>query len=75
MRIKSRVNPLKVLLLMLLIATILFIPNAFATKGGGETNIEGSDTGHASLTGIVGGWSDIKCGYRIYIVNESNITK
>lgn len=63
MRIKSKINPLKILLLMLSIATILFIPNAFA----GDVNGAGNDAGNASLTGIVGGWNDLRAGYRLYI--------
>lgn len=48
MQIKSRINPIKFLFILMILLSIIFIPTAFATSGGGDVNGEG----HRIVDGI-----------------------
>lgn len=66
----------KCTLIVMFIALLAFqLPVVYASEAGGEVNIGGEGTGSASLNGIVGGWSEVRQGFRLYIVNESNTSK
>lgn len=69
MRIKSKINPLKILLLLFLVLTMMFIPNAFAS--GVDYNGQGSGVDGGSGVGgtdITIGWNKY-VGYRIYAIS------
>ena len=66
----------KCTLIVMFIALLAFqLPVVYASEAGGDVNIGGEGTGSASLNGIVGGWSEVRQGFRLYIVNESNTSK
>ena len=73
--IKRYIKYLSTLFLALIILAGSLSTVYASEAGGGDVNIGGEGTGNASLSGIQGGWNEVRQGYRLYIVNESNTSK